>query len=258
MRAESAHPPLILVYHHVSARDSSRYVVTTAALERLLHRLLESGWQAIGLAEAAARGPFGDGSAPRRSFTVTFDDGMESFRQLAVPVLSRLGLLGETTAFVPTAYVGTSNLWRTEPTPSQRLRRRADPAAPLMTWDGLAEIAAAGVRVESHGHEHARMNELTYERALADARCSREALAEHGFAPAYFALPFGWRSEECKRAIRDAGFDAAFSVTGGGRDRYEIRRVSIHGTDDIFTLRLKTSGRYFEVFDAAKRVLGRN
>jgi len=255
--ASSASWPLILAYHHITPAGSSRYAMSVRRFERHLRRLLDAGYTPIALDTAIESGPFGTGDAPERSFTLTFDDGLMNLKTVALPVLKRLGLLRATSAFIPTAFAGAENAWRSEPTLTDRLRRRADPAEKILTWGDLAELASAGVRIESHGHTHAAMNELAYDDALADAEASRAALAEHGFSARYFALPFGWRTEECKRGIRDAGFDAALSVTGGGRDRYEIRRVPIYGTDGFLTERLKTSGSYFSVFDSAKRILGR-
>ena len=231
--------------------------MSVSAFERHLERLLDGGYKPVTLDEALARGQFGGADAPERTFTLTFDDGLLNLKTLALPVIGSLGLLPFTTAFVPTAYVGADNAWRREPTTVERMRRRGDPAEKILSWDDLAELAAAGVRIESHGHTHAAMNEQSYEAARADAEASRSALREHGFDARYFALPFGWRTDECKRAIRDAGFEAAFSVTGGGKDRFEIRRVPIYGTDAAITQRFKTSGRYFDVFDATKRVLGK-
>jgi len=249
--------PLILCYHHIDRRESSRYVMSASGLERQLTRLLDAGFSAIPLSEAVRTGPFGDSTAPAGTFTVTFDDGFESFSTLAAPILRRLGLLGCTTAFLPTGFVGAENDWREEPSVFERLRRRGDPPAPLMSWDVISQLAEEGVGMESHGDRHLRMNELSYEDAFADASASKTRLAAHGIDSRFLALPYGWRSTPCKRALSDAGFEASFTVMGGGSDRYEIRRVPLYGTDDLLTQRLKLSGNYFGLFETAARLAGR-
>jgi len=250
--------PLVLAYHHVTpTRVTTRYAITADDFERQLAGLLAQGFSAMSLHGAIDAGEFGSGACPPRTFTLTFDDGFASFRQFAEPVLARLGLLGATTVFVPTAFVGDRSDWIEEPSAGQRVTRASDFREPCMSWDDLARLAERGVCVGSHGHRHLPMNELTYEDARSEAAESHAALAAHGFDAAYLALPFGWASSECRRAVRDAGFDAAFAVERGGGDRYEIRRIPIYGGESRAMVRLKLSGRYFGVHDAAARLVGR-
>lgn len=249
--------PLILAYHHIDAAASSRYVVPSSVLERGLGGMLDRGFTPLSLEEALATGPFGSADTTPGTFTITFDDGLASFAELALPVLRRLDLLRAVTLFVPTGYVGGVNEWTERPTPLQRLMPWSDVPERILRWDEIADVAASGVSVQSHGHRHLAMQDLTYDDALADAITSRQALSAHGIDARYFALPYGWHSEECERAIRDAGFDGALSVKWGGRNSYEVRRIPVYGTDHAVTRRLKLSGRYFRVFDAAARLAGK-
>ena len=249
--------PLIFSYHHVGASTSSRYVVASQVLERGLTGMLERGFTPLSLTEALAVGPFGSSQAAPGSFTVTFDDGLASFTELALPILERLDLVRAVTLFVPTGYVGDANTWTEQPTPLQRLMPWSDVPERILGWDEIADVAAAGVSVQSHGNRHLAMQDLSYDEALADAVASKEALAAHGIDARYFALPYGWHSPACERAIAEAGFDAALSVKWGGRNRFEVRRVPIYGTDHAITRRLKLSGRYFQAFDIAARLAGK-
>lgn len=249
--------PLILTFHHVHESDSSRYVVSVRRFTRLLDRLEREGFSAITLAEALASGPAGDGTAAPRTYTITFDDALESFGRLALPVLVERGLAEKTALFVPTGMVGGRNSWSDEPTTLQRLMPWHEVDEAIMGWDAIAEAAETGVSIESHGHEHIKMDRSSYDQVLADARASRDALLAHGYDSRLFCLPYGWHSPDAKRAIAEAGFEAAFSVKWGGTDRYDIRRIPVYGTDSAITTRLKLSGRYFDAFDLAARLAGK-
>lgn len=249
--------PLILAYHHLSDTQTSRYVMTVRAFERQLTRLLRAGYTPLSLEAAVACGPLSPAPAEKPCFSLTFDDGLASFETHALPVLERLGLVPATTLFVPTRYVGRSNEWRTEPTTVDRLRRRTDLSERLMSWDGLRAASAAGVTIGSHGDGHVAMQSLGYARAKAETQRSRDALIERGFEGRYFAFPYGWLDPDSKAAVRDAGFEAGFSVTHGGGDAFEIRRVPVYGTDWLPFDRLKTSGRFFAAYDATRRAAGK-
>ncbi len=240
--------PLILAYHDVVERRPTRYEVTRAALERQLGWLLESGFVPTSLERAVAART---GAARRpndpRSFTVTFDDGLASFRTLAFDVLDRLGLLRTTTVFLPTAFVGRQNTWADE----------GMAVTELLYWEEVAELAARGISFQSHGHRHLSAHGLSREAALADAAASRSVLVERGLTPRYFSFPFGRFSPDAKEAVREAGFDAAFTVEKGGRDRYEMRRIAMYGTEAWPMFRLKVSGRYYAVRDPLARLAGR-
>lgn len=249
--------PLILAYHHIDPKSSSRYVLAVDRFERQLAEMLEAGFAPMTLPEALACGPHGTGDAAAKSFTITFDDGLESFAELAVPVLERLGLTAATTIFVPTKWVGQDNAWRDEPTLLQRLMPWGETEERLLGWDAIGDLARRGFAFESHGHGHLAMNKLTHAEALDDLKTSLALLAEHGIDAHYFAWPYGWHSEDSKRAVVDAGLAAAVSVKWGGRDIYEVRRIPIYGTDHAPTTWLKLSGRYFDTFDLAARLAGK-
>ncbi|HEY3317548.1 MAG TPA: polysaccharide deacetylase family protein [Coriobacteriia bacterium] len=249
--------PLILAYHGLHSKSSRRYALAAETFERQLTRMLDAGFRPLSLPDAVAAGPFGRADAGPKTFTLTFDDALVSFGEIAFPILRRLGLLGAATVFVPTAFVGGDNAWRSPPTPMQRLTSRAETQETLLGWDAIEDLAREGVAFGSHGHAHLPMQRLTYAEARADVEESLSLLAAHGIGARYLALPFGWHSEECERAIADAGLEAAFSVKWGGRDRFEIRRIPMYGTDSLPTVRLKMSGSYFGVFDTAARLAGK-
>lgn len=125
--------------------------------------------------------------------------------------------------------------------------RTADPA-PLLSWDGVRRLRAAGVRIGSHGLEHRILTRIPLEEAEVDLRAARERIAaETGEAPEALAYPNGDASVDVARAARRAGYRRAFvvapvaagvaapglpgdapSVGGEARDPFLVPRRNVH------------------------------
>ena len=58
-----------------------------------------------------------------------------------------------------------------------------------------------------------------------------------------FAFPHGEWTPQVAEAVRQAGYEAAFTVTAGvvewGENRYALPRVEVYASDTPLTLRLK-------------------
>jgi peptidoglycan/xylan/chitin deacetylase (PgdA/CDA1 family) len=177
----------------------------------------------------------GDASPGAPRVAITFDDAYRSVLEHAVPVLRDLGL--PAAFFVPTKWIGAWNAW--DP--------RGDSPLELMTGDELAQLAASGFAVESHGHAHidyARADAQTVEQ---DVRTSVERLTELlGRPPRYLAYPYGRASaaaaaEAARLGLRGAfGLDRPLSLSGD----FAVRRTPVVPADTRPLFALKTAGRY--------------
>jgi peptidoglycan/xylan/chitin deacetylase (PgdA/CDA1 family) len=108
----------------------------------------------------------------------------------------------------------------------------------FLTWTQVSELAARGVEIGAHAHWHWPMNggqsaEHLHEQALRPKQLITEKLG----ACRYFAYPFGNTgdvSREAHRAVRDAGYEAAFTTLSGTldgtQDRWLLPRygISLH------------------------------
>jgi hypothetical protein len=91
-----------------------------------------------------------------------------------------------------------------------------------MTWEQLAEMRDAGVEIGSHTISHADLRKKpskaagTYEEWLkAEASKSREVIEEKlGIRCATIAYPFGKHNANVEKAVKEAGYEAAFTVYG--------------------------------------------
>jgi peptidoglycan/xylan/chitin deacetylase (PgdA/CDA1 family) len=114
--------------------------------------------------------------------SITFDDGYADNAELALPVLSRWRL--PATFFVATGFVDSELQ-----TPWDR---NANVRSRWMTWQQVAQLAAAGHDIGAHTVTHADLGQLSDADAENELRRSRDELdARTGAAPRHFAIPFG-------------------------------------------------------------------
>lgn len=222
----------IIAYHGLgecpASEDPYNLFVSPAAFRRQMEFLARR--RRVVPLEAALSGQLPRG---RPAVAITFDDGYRSVLTEAAPVLGQLGL--PATVFVPTAYLGGRSEWL----PPSRCPLE------IMSPEELREAERSGIAVESHGHEHIAFSRASGAEAEADLRASIERLSEIlDRRPRYLAYPFGPSSEEARRAAKEIGFDAAFSIDEPGDGPYARERVQITPLDGSLTFAVKTSGRY--------------
>jgi peptidoglycan/xylan/chitin deacetylase (PgdA/CDA1 family) len=114
---------------------------------------------------------------------ITFDDGLESFGRIAAPVLLDHDV--PVTLFVVADAVGSTNVWR-------GTRDAGIPVFPLLDWDALARLAAAGISIGAHTCTHLDLSSAGADTARREIVGSRDRNAhELGVRPTTVAYPFG-------------------------------------------------------------------
>ncbi len=124
----------------------------------------------------------------------------------------------------------------------------------FMGWDGVRELARAGMTLGAHSHDHRRLAALSEEEQRVELIESKRILErEIGREVLSVAYPFGWQGtydERTLRLAREAGYRLAFSSkTGvnypGSTEALEMSRLSIgyHDSPPLFRARtaLQTS-----------------
>jgi peptidoglycan/xylan/chitin deacetylase (PgdA/CDA1 family) len=130
---------------------------------------------------------------PGTGVTLAFDDGNASDLRLALPALAERGI---TARFFP-------------------LTGRIDTPGYLSASD-ILELARAGMRIGSHGCDHRAWRTLTDSELHEELTVSKRTLAEIvGADVEEAACPFGSYDRRVLRALRDAGYRAAFTSDGG-------------------------------------------
>lgn len=190
--------PMILMYHGVAQapEDPNQLCVTPERFASQMAWLERRGLRGVGIAELVNATRAG---RHRGLVGITFDDGYASVLDAALPLLRRHGF--RATAFIITERLGGSNDWD------------EGPSFPLLTVDGVRELARAGIEIGSHSATHPRLAGLSPGRLRDEIRQSRARLAGLlGAEVPGFAYPYGSMDVAARGAVRDAGYDYACAV----------------------------------------------
>ena len=241
LRPDEKLGPTFLLYHDVLAAAGGDARLARTRFERHIATIANAGYRFVPMAFFLDTLPAEDGAPAAsppltaRDVVVTVDDGSRSFLSIVWPVLKDHGVAP--TLFVLAGFMGLSG------------------DVDFMTWDDLVTLAEAGVDIGSHGAGHIPLDEIDAERAREDVLGAASALRAHGFAPRTFAYPFGRYNDATKGFVREAGYEAAFSVMGGGWDRFEIRRKMFTGLEGVVATRFVMSREFFPIREAVRSVV---
>ena len=168
----------VFMYHDLCVASSAqeRYTASLTAFREHLSWLRDTGFTVAPLT--------GLDASVSRSVVLTFDDGLASGYELALPVL--LNHQMSATFFVSTALIGSAG---------------------YLTWSQLREMSAAGMTIGSHGHQHIDHTGLSPAIAERELRTSCVELEDQlGVAATTFSAPYGFLNHALTSAARRAGF----------------------------------------------------
>lgn len=229
---------IVLCYHALSEQWPAALSTTPARFERQLRILLKRGYRPATLTDAVASPP------GERVLAVTFDDAYRSVRELALPILQRLGM--PATVFAPTGFIGTEapmawegiDRWLGGPHEHELLP---------MSWEELELLRRGGWEVGSHTVSHPRLTTLDDD-ALAEELSRSKASCEERLgagACTTLAYPYGDEDRRVVEAARLAGYASAVTLPKRLHEPSPLRwpRVGVYHVDDELRFRLKVSER---------------
>jgi peptidoglycan/xylan/chitin deacetylase (PgdA/CDA1 family) len=113
-----------------------------------------------------------------------------------------------------------------------------------MDWTRVREMAARGVSFGSHSASHRDLTRLSPDAVAGDLARSKHAVEDAlGARVRTLSYPFGRYNDAARRAAREAGFDAAFSLYPAHRnatvDRFALRREGVYIIDPVSTIERK-------------------
>lgn len=210
-------------YHHVFSDERTAFAHQLDYLKRF--------GEFVSLDDAVSLVAGGD-AIDGRYFALSFDDGLKSCRDGAVPILAERG--------IPAAFYVVTDMIGRRLDPGEGPARAVfgfkgrDTFLEFLGWDDCRAMAAGGMTIASHGRRHARLSTLDAEAALAEMTQSKQAIeAEIGAECRHFCPPYGIpeRDLDLERdgeLARRAGYRSMAigwrGATRRGADPFSLRR----------------------------------
>jgi len=171
------------------------------------------------------------------SVAITFDDGLVSFAEHAVPVLERWNV--PATVFAVVDALGTTPAWGAHYySPDER----------VMSEEQLRALPAS-ISVGSHTLTHPHLLAMSEEAAGLEVSESRRKLESVLQRPVLtFSFPHGEFNEAVVAQCREAGYERAFTTVPellhDGQSKFVVGRVAADPWDWTLEFRLKMLGAY--------------
>jgi peptidoglycan/xylan/chitin deacetylase (PgdA/CDA1 family) len=207
-----------LMYHDVTPEPvrpgggGDYFSVTREGFERQLDQLADSGYSVCSLEEVVAKS--GDGV---KRIACTFDDGDIGQFTRGFPALAQRGM--SATFFITTDWVGQ---------------------AKFVSWDGLLEMKAAGMSLQSHTRSHPFLSELNAEQLRAELEGSRGELNSRlSQETTSVAFPGG---DPPQPELRDTIRDAGYSIVATSRWGVNAARLPRHANEPVWIKRCTVRG----------------
>lgn len=226
---------LILMYHMIREPGSTierRYACPPVLFDRHMALLRAKGYAPVSL-DAIEAYLSGNENLPERAVAVTLDDGLRDNYEHAFPVLQRHEI--PATIFLATGLIGKTNAWMLD---------EGYPERPMLSWDQVREMRAAGVTFGGHGVSHPRLPGLAAENAMRELADSKAEIEQQIGEPVrHFAYPYGLFSAETQKLAQAAGYTLACSTRSGfntrATDPFALRRIEVFGNDAPWKLAQK-------------------
>lgn len=171
-------------------------------------------------------------SKRKESFIISFDDSFGNIYQNAFPVIKKFGL--KAILFITTGYV------------DGRIRLNFKP----LTWDGINHMKDWGIELGSHSVSHSNMAMLSEKDAYSECLESKQRIFDMtGCEVESFCYPYGCIgsfNETTKALLIKAGYKKGYvnimGMDNSKSEPYQIRRIRIYSTDNMFRFKLKVTG----------------
>jgi len=229
----------ILMYHEVTPHPDpafARYTVTARAFARQMRWLAAFNYRPVDM-DTLLRARLGLERLPHRAVVITFDDGLQSCVDHAVPVLRRHGFTA--VFYLVAGLMGGRTSW---------LRQELNLELPIMSWDAARGLAADGFQCGAHTLTHPRLAGLDPAQVRRELGTGRQRLEDELDAPVlHLAYPFGSFDAAVRREAEDAGYLTACStragLSGPDDEALALHRVPIYGGETLldFAWRVRTA-----------------
>jgi peptidoglycan/xylan/chitin deacetylase (PgdA/CDA1 family) len=222
-------PVPILMYHVIAAPPPAApfpgLYVPPAEFAEQMQALKSAGWHAVTLDQLAAYWRTGASLGTGKPIVLTFDNGYHSQFTQALPVLQRLG------------WVGDENIQLSGLPPSQGGLGQGE----------IRGLIAAGWELDTQGFSHADLITLGSEQLNYEVAATRRTLQQRYHVPVnWFCYPSGHYDPTVVSVVKAAGYTGSTTVVPGWAhpqdDPYRLHRLRVLGGTTGQALLAQVSG----------------
>ncbi len=233
----------IIMYHRVIKDESEKGVhgtyVTVEQFEEQMKYLKKKGYETVTFKDLLNNRYKQRFDKDKKWIMLTFDDGYKDNYENAFPILKKYQFKGIIYVLDGIEY----NKWDVD-NPGNPEKRFT-----LMNQEELLEMQNYGIEFGGHTSTHPRLADLSIENVKSEIINSKSNIEKIiGRELLSFAYPYGSLNEEVKRIPQEAGYKFAVATDSGSivfsDDLFEIRRIGIFPTNNLFNFKRKVSGKY--------------
>jgi len=213
------HGPVALMYHSITpggSKPDSQWSVSLDSFKRHLDVIEEFNWNTDSLNAYGAKT-----SLSKKTVVITFDDGYADNYQAFEELVRR--------RMTATWYIVCDDI-------GNRASWKDSGHKPILSVTQLAEMAAQGMTVGSHGLSHKRLNTLdskTVQAELGESKAKLETILQKSITS--LAYPYGAYNDEVVATAKSVGYKSGVSTHCGfglvNNNPLLIRRVAIMADD---------------------------
>jgi len=217
----------ILMYHsisHSTNRKFKQFTVSPSLFTEQMSYLHQHAYVPMTVTQFVHGLSQGDLALPERPVILTFDDGFADFFIDALPILKQYSFVA--TMYIVTAFVNSTSRW---------LQRDGEATRPILTWDQVAQMHAAGIEIGAHTHTHPQLDMLSASLAQEEIVTSKKILEAYlGQKVFSFAYPYGYYTPTTQRLVQAAGYTSACAVKHAmssiSTDAFALTRLMVKPT----------------------------
>jgi peptidoglycan/xylan/chitin deacetylase (PgdA/CDA1 family) len=229
---------VILRYHSISNHRRHEVNVKVEVFRKQMEYLAKN-YRPVSL-QKAVEYLKSDKCLPENSVVISLDDGYKDNYFNAWPIFKQLNI--PATVFLTAGYVGTDKILAHD-IPDNPFYNY------LLSWDEVRQMSRNGIEFGSHTKNHANLgmdgvdikNEIEESKKLIEKELKKNVWA--------ISYPFGLIrdfNKEAKQIAMQAGYTCGCSAMNGANDAnsdlFELRRIGIEASDNMFTFRAKLNG----------------
>ncbi|MEF9932787.1 MAG: polysaccharide deacetylase family protein [Cetobacterium sp.] len=233
----------VIMYHRVIKDESEKGVhgtyVTLENFEKHMEYLKYNGYETITFKDLLDNNFKKRFDKDKKWVMLTFDDGYVDNYENAFPILKKYGFKGVIYLVSDLNY----NKWDVdnEENPERNFK--------LMDTKQILEMKEYGIEFGGHTLTHPRLSKIDLELAKNEMLKSKITIENKIGCPLYsFAYPYGDLNESLKSFAKEIGYPFAVATDSGpgifSEDLYQIRRIAIFPTNNMFNFKRKVSGKY--------------